>query len=98
MERFQDIDHDLAALSTALAHPARVRLVRLLLQLGEAPVKELVARLPLSQATVSQHLKVLREAGVVVARPEGRTVRYSLHGGALRRLSTLVSSLAARVR
>jgi ArsR family transcriptional regulator len=66
---------ELAMLAKALAHPARVRILRLLLA-KDACCGEIVDELPLAQATVSQHLKVLKEAGLVVGEIEGPRVSY----------------------
>jgi DNA-binding transcriptional ArsR family regulator len=61
----------------ALAEPSR-RLILDLLRDGERSVNDLVARLKLSQPGVSKHLRVLREAGLVEVRPEGRRRWYAL--------------------
>jgi DNA-binding transcriptional ArsR family regulator len=61
----------------ALAEPSR-RLILDLLREGERSVNDLVARLKLSQPGVSKHLRVLREAGLVEVRPEGRRRWYAL--------------------
>lgn len=61
----------------ALADPHR-RLILDLLRDGERPVGELVRRLGLSQPGVSKHLKVLREAGLVVVRAQGKWRLYAL--------------------
>ncbi len=61
----------------ALAEPHRRQILDLLRD-GERPVGELVKRLDLSQPGVSKHLKVLREAGLVVARTEGKQRVYAL--------------------
>jgi DNA-binding transcriptional ArsR family regulator len=61
----------------ALAEPSRRRILDLLRD-GERSVNELVAQLTLSQPGVSKHLKVLREAGLVAVRPEGRQRLYGL--------------------
>jgi DNA-binding transcriptional ArsR family regulator len=61
----------------ALAEPSRRQILDLLRD-GERSVKELVARLNLSQPGVSKHLRVLREAGLVQVRPEGRRRWYGL--------------------
>ena len=66
---------ELALLAKALAHPARVRILELLLA-KDACCGEIVDELPLAQATVSQHLKVLKEAGLVVGEIEGPRVSY----------------------
>lgn len=61
----------------ALAEPSRRQILDLLRD-GERPVGDLVARLKLSQPGVSKHLKVLREAGLVEVRPEGKQRWYGL--------------------
>lgn len=66
----------------ALAEPHRRRILDLL-RTGEQPVTHLVTHLGLSQPGVSKHLKVLREAGLVVARPEGKQRMYALQPGPL---------------
>ena len=57
-----DADQELAALAKALGHPARVQIVRFLSRRSTCVCGEIVDQLPLSQSTVSQHLKVLKEA------------------------------------
>lgn len=66
-----------AQLFKALGHPARVRLLELLAP-GERPVSDLLAETGLEASLASQHLAVLRRAGVVVARREGNAVHYRL--------------------
>ena len=67
----------------AISDPNR-RLVLDLLAEGERTVTELLAHFPFSQPALSKHLRVLREAGLVVARPAGRERRYSLQAEGLR--------------
>ncbi|MGY1840637.1 MULTISPECIES: ArsR/SmtB family transcription factor [unclassified Modestobacter] len=62
---------------TALAEPRRRQILDLL-RTGERPVADLVAHLGISQPGVSKHLRVLREAGLVVARTAGKQRMYSL--------------------
>ena len=62
---------------SALAEPSRRQILELLRD-GERSVNELVARLDLSQPGVSKHLKVLREAGLVEVRPDGKRRWYGL--------------------
>ncbi len=61
----------------ALAHPVRLQIIELLAE-RELPVKDLVVALGLSQAHVSQHLRVLRERDIVVHRPVGASHIYRL--------------------
>lgn len=74
--RRRGADRDLARLAKALGHPARVAIVRLLLGSGECVCGDIVDRLPLAQATISQHLKVLREAGFIQGEIDGPRVCY----------------------
>ena len=71
-------DEQLASRLKALAHPARLRILRLLAERDRCVCGELVDELPQAQATVSQHLKVLREAGFVVGEIEGPSTCYCL--------------------
>ncbi len=70
------VEHEVALLAKALGHPARVRILRLLLAKNACCCGEIVNELPLAQATVSQHLKVLKEAGLVVGEIEAPRVSY----------------------
>lgn len=73
----------LAAGARALGHPARVRIVRLLASQPECAGSELFASLPLAQSTVSEHLRVLKDAGLITVRPAGTRVLYCLETDAL---------------
>ena len=87
----------LAAVAKALAHPARVRIVRLLSDRGGCVCGEIVDELPLAQATVSQHLKVLKDAGLLRASADGVRVGYCLQSDALERLAAAVTALQPAV-
>jgi ArsR family transcriptional regulator len=67
----------------ALAHPVRLRIVRLLLDGNGAACHEIVDHLPLAQSTISQHLKVLRGAGIVIDSSDGSRRRYTFQDGAM---------------
>ncbi|GIV61401.1 MAG: hypothetical protein KatS3mg044_0267 [Rhodothermaceae bacterium] len=84
-EAFAKADVELAALAKALAHPARLAILRALASMQTCICGDLVEVLPLAQATVSQHLKVLKEAGLIIGEVEGPRVCYCLDVRALRR-------------
>ncbi len=88
-----EADEDLAKLAKALAHPARVQIVRLLLRRTACVCGAIVDELPLAQSTVSQHLKVLKEAGLIRGEIDGPRVCYCLEPGVLRRLKALVEAI-----
>jgi ArsR family transcriptional regulator len=69
---------DLAAKAAALSHPARLMILRHLAGEGACCCKDVVGKLDLAQSTVSQHLKVLVDAGLVQFTPERQRSRYSV--------------------
>ncbi len=77
-------DHRLAALLKALSHPVRLTIVRLLAEREACVCGDIVDQLPLAQSTVSQHLKALKDVGLVRGTVEGRTTCYCLDPQALR--------------
>jgi ArsR family transcriptional regulator len=86
-------DEELAHLSKAVGHPARVAILRLLVRREACICGDIVDELPLAQSTVSQHLKVLKEAGLIRGEIDGPRVCYCVEPRALRRLKALVGSL-----
>jgi DNA-binding transcriptional ArsR family regulator len=81
----------------ALAEPSRRQILDLL-RGGERSVGDLVSRLKLSQPGVSKHLKVLREAGLVEVRPEGKRRWYGLRAEPLAEVAEWLEPYAQRVR
>ncbi len=89
-----DVDDDvLAAMAKALGHPARVRIVRLLAERHACVTGDLVAELPLAQSTISEHLRILRESGLVQGEIEGPRTSYCVNRAALGALRAAISSL-----
>lgn len=88
-----EADQELAELAKALGHPARVQILRLLVRKNACICGEIVDELPLAQSTVSQHLKILKEVGLVRGDVDGPRVCYCIEPRALRRLKSLVGSL-----
>jgi len=86
-------DRETARLARAIGHPARVAIVRLLAAKGECNCGVLVDELPLAQSTVSQHLKALKDAGLVQGEVDGPRVCYCIEPAALARLKQLIAAL-----
>ena len=84
---------DLSKLCWALAHPARVRIVRLLLSRSSCVCGEIVEEMPLAQSTVSQHLKILKETGLVQGEIDGPRVCYCINPNAMAKLKQLIAGL-----
>ena len=88
-----DADEELAALTKALGHPVRVQIVRLLTRRESCICGDIVKELPLAQSTVSQHLKVLKEVGLIRGEIDGPRTCYCLEPRTLRRLKALIGGL-----
>ncbi|HEV8080195.1 MAG TPA: metalloregulator ArsR/SmtB family transcription factor, partial [Chitinophagaceae bacterium] len=71
-------DNRLAKYAKALAHPARIAILQLLVKKQTCICGDIVDEIPLSQSTVSQHLKELKEAGLIKGDIEGATVCYCI--------------------
>ena len=93
IERPAALEEDVALLAKALGHQARVRIMRLLLAHDACYCGQLVNELGLAQATVSQHLKVLKEAGLIVGEIEGLRTCYCASRNRLAHLHELTGAL-----
>jgi len=89
-------DNDLATLARGLGHPLRVTILRTLLEQGQCLCGELVASLPRAQSTVSQHLKILKETGLVAGEIDGPRVCYCANREAVQRFQQLLETLVPR--
>ncbi|WP_242454416.1 ArsR/SmtB family transcription factor [Bailinhaonella thermotolerans] len=78
----------------ALAHPVRLGIVRRLATEPDICACDFTDEFEVSQPTISAHLKVLREAGLVTTRREGTTICYSLVPGPLAALADSIAALA----
>ena len=92
-DRFALTEDALAAKLSALSHPARLAILRHLSMRGCSCCKDVVGTVDLAQSTVSQHLKVLVEAGLVRYAPDRQRSRYELDRAAVASLSKAVSGL-----
>jgi ArsR family transcriptional regulator, arsenate/arsenite/antimonite-responsive transcriptional repressor len=89
----KEADDELAVLAKAIAHPARVQIIRILIRKTTCLCGDIVDELPLAQSTVSQHLKVLKEAGLIRGEVDGPRVCYCIEPRTLRRLKVLVAGM-----
>jgi ArsR family transcriptional regulator, arsenate/arsenite/antimonite-responsive transcriptional repressor len=92
--RVMDADRELAALAKALGHPARVRILRHVLQSKACICGDIVSAVGLAQATVSQHLKVLKQAGIIGGEIKGPATCYCVLPAAIKRLKGLLDGIA----
>jgi ArsR family transcriptional regulator, arsenate/arsenite/antimonite-responsive transcriptional repressor len=87
-------DQELATFAKALGHPVRVRILRMLARKDARMCSQIVDELPLAQSTVSEHLRILRAAGLVQVNDTGpRGVGYCIVPSALVRLKALLRAM-----
>ena len=77
-DQFTEEQNLLAQLAKAIGHPARVAILQHLIKINRCACGDLVDELPLSQSTVSQHLKELKKAGLIQGTIEGTSVCYCI--------------------
>ncbi len=77
-DNFNAAQNRTAVLMKALGHPARIAILEFLIKKNTCICNDIVEELPLSQATVSQHLKELKEAGLIKGDIEGKSMCYCI--------------------
>jgi DNA-binding transcriptional ArsR family regulator len=77
-EEFEAIEKELALISKVFSHPARIAIIKLLKKKKEIKTGNISDDLPISRTTVSQHLKVLKEAGIIQGTIDGLKIHYCL--------------------
>lgn len=85
-DHFSEEQNRIAALAKALGHPARVAIIDYLLTVDTCICGDIVNELPLAQPTVSQHLKELKNAGIIKGSIEGTSICYCIDDQALEHL------------
>ncbi len=84
-EEFTKDDIWLADIAKALAHPARIRILKILTSMSSCMVGNIVEQLPLSQSTVSQHLKELKRVELIKGEIDGPKICYCINNETLTR-------------
>ena len=87
VNEFNDSEIKLAEIAKALSHPARIKILQILAEKNTCICGEIVDILPLSQATVSQHLKELKKVGLIKGQIEGPRVCYCINQSLLDEMS-----------
>jgi ArsR family transcriptional regulator len=86
-------DRETATLARALGHPVRVAILRMLISSGECVCGQIVEAMPVAQSTVSQHLKVLKQAGLIQGDVDGPRVCYCVNPKTVKRTKELIGAL-----
>ncbi len=97
-DHFTDRQNDMATLSKALGHPARIAIIEYLLSVETCICGDIVNELPLAQPTVSQHLKELKTAGLIKGNIEGNAICYCVDEQALQKLQGYFAEIAAKLK
>ncbi len=96
-EEFTRTQNEIASLAKALGHPARIAILQYLAERKTCVCGDIVAELPLSQSTVSQHLKELKKAGLIKGDVDGPTVCYCVDMKVLTKARKLLTDLFLEV-
>lgn len=86
-------DSHLAIMAKALGHPVRLQILRILAERESCITGDLVAELPVAQSTASEHLRILRAAGLVTGEIEGPRTSYCLDTSGLAAVKKAITSL-----
>ena len=92
-EHFTNRQNQLATLAKALGHPARIAIVDYLLTVNACICGDIVNGLPLAQPTVSQHLKELKNAGIIKGNIEGTAICYCIDERAIELLKAYFDTI-----
>lgn len=96
-DSFSDKQLKIAAISKAMGHPARIAILELLLKSPSCICGDIVEKLPLAQATVSQHIRELKEAGLIKGRISGTAICYYLEEKTLECLSAFINRALEKI-
>jgi len=96
-EEFTISDKWLADVAKALSHPARIRILKILTEMNVCMCGDIVELLPLSQSTVSQHLKELKRVGLIQGEIEGPKVCYCVNKKTLKKAKKELDKLFTQV-
>lgn len=96
-DHFTDKQNAIATLTKAIGHPARVAIIEYLMKVGTCICGDIVNELPLAQPTVSQHLKELKNAGLIKGSIEGNTICYCIDEKAIEKLQNYFSNISTKL-
>ncbi len=96
-DHFTDKQNAIATLIKALAHPARIAIVEYLMKVDTCICGDIVDVLPLSQPTVSQHLKELKNAGLIKGNVEGNSICYCIDEKSITKLQDYFANISDKL-
>jgi ArsR family transcriptional regulator len=96
-EHFTDNQNAMATLFKALGHPARIAILEYLLKVETCICGDIVNELPLAQPTVSQHLKELKNAGLIKGEIDGNSICYCIDEKALTSMQAYFTNISSKL-
>jgi len=96
-EHFTDKQNTISTLIKALGHPARIAIVEYLIKVDTCICGDIVNELPLAQPTISQHLKELKNAGLIKGSIEGNSICYCIDEKAISKLQNYFTSISIKL-
>ena len=94
---FTQAQNEIASVLKAIAHPARIAILEYLIQVDTCICGDIVNELPLAQPTISQHLKELKNAGLIRGNVEGTAICYCVDKDAIARIQTYFSGISLKL-
>jgi len=92
---YSEAELQIAKFAKALSHPARAAIIRLLLQKQSCVCGDIVEDLPIAQSTVSQHLKELKQAGLIKGNIDGASICYCVDTEVLQTANQILNNVLA---
>ena len=97
-EHFTPKQNEMALLMKAMAHPARIAIIDYLLKVNTCICGDIVNELPLAQPTVSQHLKELKNAGLIKGNIEGNAICYCIDENTFLKFRNFLSEVIGKIQ
>lgn len=92
-ENYTERQNEIAQFAKALGHPARIAIIEYLLKTDSCICGDIVNELPLAQPTVSQHLKELKNAGIIKGNIEGNAICYCINDSIWNKYKEILNTL-----
>ena len=96
-EQFTEEQNEVAKLMKALSHPARIAIVEYLLSVDTCICNDIVEEVKLAQPTVSQHLKELKNAGIIQGEIDGKAICYCINPETLKKMEHFISEIFRKI-
>lgn len=97
-EHFTDKQNFIATLAKALGHPARIAIMEYLIKVDACICGDIVNELPLAQPTISQHLKELKNAGLIKGSVDGNSICYCVDENTIQKLQDYFNKISTGLK